>query len=143
MIRAFNNQYKWLSNFSPVALRVNGLSFPTLEHAYQAYRATNEEDREKIRTALTPGQAKRIAHSVEQDPEFPARRVEIMTKLLEAKFRKPKLKAKLKATGKQELVEGNNWHDNFYGNCLCRPCATITGHNMLGKLLMKIRDEVE
>ena len=133
------SKYHFLSNFSPVALRVNGLLFPTLEHAYQAYRATNDTDREKIRSAHSPGLAKYIAHRVEQNTDFPNRRVEIMTRLLEAKFSKPELKEQLKATGEQELIEENRHHDNFYGNCLCRACADTPGQNMLGKLLTQIR----
>lgn len=37
-------------------------------------------------------------------------------------------------TGDAELIEGNNWGDTFWGVCNGR------GENMLGKLLMEIRD---
>jgi predicted NAD-dependent protein-ADP-ribosyltransferase YbiA (DUF1768 family) len=46
----------------------------------------------------------------------------------------------LLATHPQELVEGNYWHDNYWGNCLCPKCTHIEGQNHLGKLLMKIRE---
>jgi predicted NAD-dependent protein-ADP-ribosyltransferase YbiA (DUF1768 family) len=42
----------------------------------------------------------------------------------------------LKATGDEELVEGNWWNDTFWGVC------NGVGENNLGKLLMKIRAEL-
>lgn len=49
----------------------------------------------------------------------------------------------LKDTGKEVLVEGNLWHDNFYGDCKCDRCNDIKGQNLLGKLLMQVRDELK
>ena len=37
------------------------------------------------------------------------------------------------------LIEGNYWHDNYWGNCLCPKCKEIEGQNQLGKILMKVR----
>jgi hypothetical protein len=42
-----------------------------------------------------------------------------------------------------ELIEFNVWHDNFYGNCECLKCKDIVGRNELGKILMKIRNEIK
>ena len=67
---------------------------------------------------------------------------EIMLKLLRLKFKIPKMRRMLLDTGHQELEEGNYWHDNEWGNCYCMKCLTIPGKNKLGKLLMKIRDEL-
>lgn len=39
----------------------------------------------------------------------------------------------------REIVEGNYWHDNYWGNCTCDKCKNIEGQNKLGKILMKIR----
>jgi hypothetical protein len=39
------------------------------------------------------------------------------------------------------LIEGNWWHDNFYGSCTCNKCVN-KGENNLGKILMKIREEL-
>ena len=43
------------------------------------------------------------------------------------------LKERLLKTGKEELVEGNTWHDNYWGNCTCEKCKNIAGQNKLGK----------
>jgi predicted NAD-dependent protein-ADP-ribosyltransferase YbiA (DUF1768 family) len=45
-------------------------------------------------------------------------------------------------TGDEELIEGNYWHDNYWGNCTCSKCKDIEGQNKLGKILMKVRDEI-
>ena len=61
---------------------------------------------------------------------------------LTEKFRIPELREKLLATGNEELIEGNFWCDNTWGNCLCAECQDIPGRNMLGMLLMKVREEI-
>lgn len=40
------------------------------------------------------------------------------------------------ATGNEMLVEGNNWHDKFWGVC------GGEGENHLGKMLMHIRERL-
>jgi len=39
-------------------------------------------------------------------------------------------------TGKSELIEGNTWGDTFWG------VSGVIGQNNLGKILMKIREEL-
>ena len=60
---------------------------------------------------------------------------------LRYKFSKhnPKLRQKLLDTNGVELVEYNYWHDVFWGVCK----KTEVGENHLGKLIMKIREEVD
>jgi hypothetical protein len=60
-----------------------------------------------------------------------------MESLVKEKFtRDTELGAKLVATGDEELVEGNYWGDTFWG--VCRG----VGQNHLGKILMKVREEL-
>ena len=42
----------------------------------------------------------------------------------------------------KELIEGNNWHDVFWGKCSCPRCNG-GGQNHLGKILMKVREELK
>ena len=53
----------------------------------------------------------------------------------------PKIKQKLLDTGDKILIEGNNWCDNFWGNCHCEKCRTKTGKNLLGISLMFLREK--
>ena len=63
-----------------------------------------------------------------------------MEELLRLKFAQPYLRDLLIATGEQKLIEGNYWHDNFWGSCSCEKCGD-KGENHLGRLLMKLRSE--
>jgi predicted NAD-dependent protein-ADP-ribosyltransferase YbiA (DUF1768 family) len=56
---------------------------------------------------------------------------------LRLKFQNSDLAEKLIATGDEELVEGNTWGDRVWGVC------DGEGENRLGKLLMKIREEIK
>ena len=58
------------------------------------------------------------------------------------KFKDQKLAEDLLSTGDLELIECNNWHDNFWGSCSCPKCND-SGLNHLGKILMKIRFELK
>ena len=66
-----------------------------------------------------------------------------MYQALWLKFSIPTLREKLLATDNEELVEGNTWHDNTWGECSCERCKDIKGQNRLGKMLMQIREEIK
>ena len=67
-----------------------------------------------------------------------------MNDILRAKFAVPELAEKLlKDTRDRYIEEGNNWHDNYWGNCSCEKCEKIIGKNMLGKILMRIRTDIK
>ena len=65
-----------------------------------------------------------------------------MTDFLHQKFVIRYFQEKLLSTKDRELIEGNFWHDNFWGDCSCKKCQDIEGGNRLGKLLMEIREVV-
>lgn len=132
-IDSFVGEYRFLSNFSPSLLVIDGLSYPTVEHAFQALKTENPTEREIVRTARTPGQAKKLGRRVTLRSDWNTARVGVMKMLLEKKFSDKVLRAELLATGEAELIEGNYWNDTFWGVCRGR------GENWLGKLLMEIR----
>ena len=49
---------------------------------------------------------------------------------------------RLLSTSNATLVEGNWWHDNFWGDCYCPKCKGIPGANTLGRLLMELRSKL-
>lgn len=65
-----------------------------------------------------------------------------MTNLLFAKFGDADLRQKLFNTQPHILVEGNTWHDQTWGDCTCPQHAYISGQNMLGQMLMTVREEL-
>ena len=67
-------------------------------------------------------------------------RVEVMKIALDCKYDQPNFKTLLLNTKGIVLIEGNHWHDNFWGDCHCPKCEHIKGENMLGKLTMAKRE---
>ena len=139
-------EYDFLSNFYPSPIVWNGKTYATVEHAYQAAKAVSEEDHELVRLRPTPGQAKRAGRSIplrsdwdKGTPTDVQPRITVMRELLRLKFSHALLRNRLLSTGTQVLVEGNDWHDVFWGKCHCRTHRG-RGENWLGVLLMSRRD---
>lgn len=63
-----------------------------------------------------------------------------MTILEIKKYKDENLKQWLIGTGNETLIEGNWWHDNFWGACSCPKCEKKRKHNNLGKILMYVRE---
>ena len=125
--------YKFLSNFYPSEVEFEGKTYPTVEHAYQAAKTSNENDREKIRLASTPGKAKKLGQIVSLSSEWETTKLAVMEALLRKKFSITELQKALIETYPCKLIEGNTWNDTFWGMC------HGVGKNHLGLLLMKIR----
>lgn len=148
MIHRFRGQHGFLSNFWPARVAWQGKVWPTVEHAYQASKFGDPAIREAIRAAMSPGGAKAVAHryahratafdSPANLAAEPDRRLKVMEDLLRQKFADPWLASQLLSTWPNELVEGNTWGDVFWGV----DQRSGRGENHLGKLLMKIRDEL-
>lgn len=65
-IERFRGEWFFLSNFSPATVTFDGLPYPTVEHVYQAARCARLEDREAIRRAASPSEAKRLGRASEE-----------------------------------------------------------------------------
>jgi ribA/ribD-fused uncharacterized protein len=129
--------YAFLSNFHPSTIWVGGKAYPTVEHAYQAYKTLNEGSREMIRNAKDPSIAKKLGRGVEMRPDWDTVKEGLMRDFIRKKFESPFLAHKLLETGDSELVFGNTWNDRVWG--VCRG----TGANLLGKILMEVRQELK
>lgn len=131
---------EFLSNFYPVAIRVDGELYNSVEHAYQAMKTSSLEERIPFQLGnsySTAGQAKRAGRKLTLPPDWEEKKLSIMEHLLRQKFTQhPELREKLKATAPKVLIEGNNWGDTYWG------VYDGIGENQLGKLLMKIRSEI-
>ena len=142
VIDRFKGEFAWLSNFYYYDTDV------TVEHIFQAskvYRdAMYSEDmswQAMILQAETPGKAKELGRQAPLRKDWDKVRVRVMYEALLEKFDRPWLQEYLLATGNIPLIEGNTWHDNFWGDCKCKKCDTL-GHNHLGILLMRVRNEL-
>lgn len=136
MIDKFDGDYAFLSNFYFSPIKEGVITYPTVEHYFQAQKTTNPETRFFISKAANPSEAKRRGRRVELRSDWEDIKFSLMERGLRAKFMIPELREKLLATGEEELVEGNWWGDTCWGVC------NGVGENNLGKLLMKIREEL-
>lgn len=136
MIKQLTGRYSWLSNFWPVEVILDYLSYPSVEHAYQASKTLDAFDREQIRIAETPGIAKRLGKLAVIRPGWGDMKISVMEELLRQKFSDPGLAEKLMETYPLIIEEGNSWGDRFWG------VYKGKGKNHLGRLLMQVRSEL-
>lgn len=137
MITAFRGRWAKLSNYSLCTIFYAGHAHTSIEHAYQAQKTTDPGLQKMIRECATPALAKRVARAVTLRPDWEAIKDGIMLDLLREKFAYEPERSILLSTGDEELVEGNWWGDRYWGQ---DPIGH--GKNMLGKLLMQVRDEL-
>lgn len=138
MIKEFQGKYRFLSNFHPSVILIDGCRYLTVEHAFQAAKTNDLDEKKKILEAETPGKAKKLGQTATLRPEWESVKIGTMRDLLRRKFVVEPLRAQLLETGDEELFEGNRWGDRFWGIDL----GTGKGENWLGKLLMGVRDEM-
>lgn len=131
--------YGAFSNFSRHPIELDGKTWPTTEHYFQAqkFKGTDPEWMEKIRLSKSP----REAADRGRDRDKPLRqdwekvKEDVMLAALRAKFNQyDGLKALLLETGDAELVEHTR-NDSYWGDG-----GDGSGKNRLGKLLMILRD---
>lgn len=140
----------WFSNFKPfdIPLVYQSITFLTNENFYQAMKLPKTEVnlRREIASML-PNKAKL---ALRENKKFLLRKdwndklkLDIMEYGLEWKFQPKAIYQHqlLIMTEDEEIVETNNWHDNWWGNCICGKCKDKNGLNHLGKLLMQIREK--
>jgi ribA/ribD-fused uncharacterized protein len=135
----------WMSNFWPAPVVLEGERYECVEAGYQASKTLDPEIREQIRRLPSAAAAKRFGKRIGRSIPFrPAwnddLKLEVMRDLLRKKFTDPDLRQRLIATGDEELVEINFWHDQVWGRCSCAKCGGA-GKNWLGRLLMQLREE--
>ena len=145
MINEFKGKYYFLSNFYPSSITpwADNITYPTVEHAFQAMKSLDINERKNIAQLPTPGDAKYAGRRVKLRPDWNNVKIDIMRQALEAKFKNSELRELLLNTDDEILIEGNNWSDNFWGDCYCSRCRNIKGQNHLGRLLMEIREELK
>jgi ribA/ribD-fused uncharacterized protein len=138
--KAFSGEKAFLSNFQACKVTLDGVEYPSVEHAYSAAKSLDPLVRKEILSCQTPGKAKqywkKTSNKVRED--WNDVRLGIMEDLVRQKFTNDaSLAQKLLATENEELVEINSWGDVYWGVCNGK------GENHLGKILMKIREELK
>ena len=89
---------------------------------------------------MSAADAKKLGRKLPIRPDWEDVKFDIMREIVDSKFaNNAYLKRKLLATGEEQLVERNWWHDNIWGDCACDRCKSKAGKNMLGIILMETR----
>jgi len=140
-ISSFSGKYQYLSNFYNCSVIYDGIEYANSEAAYHAQKSDDRDVKTEF-MFLNPSEAKRLGRRVKMRDGFEDIKVSIMQEVVACKFmQNPELLKALQDTGDAYLLEGNTWHDNFWGSCNCgRKSCSAPGKNMLGKVLMQIRE---
>lgn len=137
-IESFTGPYRFLSNFWPSPVEYGTRIYNHVEGAFQAAKTTDHLSQERIREMVSPAAAKAEGRRVVMREDWQEVKLSVMESCLRAKFASgSELATLLLATEDAVLVEGNWWGDVFWGMCRGE------GENNLGKLLMKIREELK
>lgn len=137
VLRGFFGRNAWLGNSYPAAFRIDGLTWKSVDHYVFAKRAIKESDRDAVREAETPIKARTVSKTMRWRPDWKEADVENVKAAVEAKFfQNVELGRKLIYTRDIELVHENRWGDKLWGVC------EGEGENLLGKLLMEIREKL-
>ncbi len=158
MIERFIDQYRWLSNFWEVEISYQGITYPSVEHYYVAMKVNEVQEvnviidgkekkvyldvpelREYISNIETSSKVKRFGREeIKERGDWSDIKVSIMEFGLKQKYNQEPFKTKLLETGDDYIQEGNTWNDTFWGVDI----DSGKGKNVLGKLIMKIREKI-
>lgn len=143
-IYGFTGPYRWLSNFyiEPDGTHVEG--------EYQRAKCAQASDRKRFEQRLgghpmpPPAFCKGLGQQVELRPDWEDEaesglmvKVSVMLFYVTKKFRDhPQLAQELRETKALYLEETNYWGDEYWGVCKGK------GVNMLGAILMEVRDAI-
>lgn len=131
-----------LDNFSAFGLKMDGIYFQTSEHAFQFLKFFESNPRlaERIKDAYSPNEARKIAQENKQykNPNWSNLKYDYMEKVLRLKAQQnPVVMKKLLATKDNVIAEYCTDEDTEWGLD-----KNNHGQNNLGKIWMKIRDEL-
>lgn len=135
-----NDEYGEFSNFALFPIRLKGKNWPTSEHYFQAMKFKSAADQDDILKSSTPmGAAKRGRDRKRKLREdWDSVKCDIMREAVRAKFNQYEdLKALLLSTRDAEIIEHTE-NDAYWGDG-----GNGSGKNMLGRILMEIREELK
>jgi ribA/ribD-fused uncharacterized protein len=133
--------YTCFTNFSDHTVYYNNFLYKTAEHAYQAAKTANRADHDRIAAAGTAGMAKRLGRQITIRDDFFGKEVGIMGTIIYSKFTQHEdIRQTLMSTDNWLLIEGNWWGDRKWGMVKNKQTGEWEGENILGKILMMVRD---
>lgn len=141
MAKVINNYrgfYYFLSNFYPCKFTYGGETWRSAEHCFQAQKTVSPNMLASILHAKTAVEARVLGHSVSMlPPTWEDDKSSIMKSILMAKFEQnPNLARRLVKT-KDKILAELTINDPYWN------MTPKGGKNVLGKLLMEVRDDLK
>lgn len=135
--------YYEFTNFYPVAIFVNNHLYATSENYYQAQKFYPDSMHIflQIQSSSSPRDALNIAHQHERSIRkdwHSGYKNEVMKKALQEKFKQHKNLLQMLLSTKDKLLVEHTENDTYWGDG-----GDGSGKNMLGKILMQVRDELK
>ena len=137
---AVSAPYGEFSNFALYPIKIKGKTWPTTEHYFQAQKFQGTDHEIKIKKASSPMKAAELGRSrkVRIRKNWDGMRDQVMYEALKAKFTQhEELRPLLLETEDKILIE-HTQNDSYWGDG-----GDGSGKNKLGKLLMKLREELQ
>ena len=147
VIREFRGDFEYMSNFyrrAPFIDECNA-KWKTVEHYFQAAKTFHPSQKYDIWMAPDPALAKKLGSKCFLRKDWTTVKEKIMKEAITMKFRQNlDIAKKLISTHGFKLIEGNTWHDNWWGNCRCNKisCKENPGLNRLGAILEQVRNDI-
>ena len=136
-IMGFFGENRFLSNFEPCVVEINGTVFRSSESAYQSMKFVHIQGLFLQFRGITAYQSKKLANANKANiiGGWDNMKIHIMTSVVRQKFsnKNPLLLQKLLDTGDKYLEETNYWNDSFWG------VFKGKGENRLGEIIMEVR----
>lgn len=136
-IPRLRGKYRFLSNFYLCSVSYEGITYPSVEHAYQAAKFDSCELRNRILNTTNPGSVRLMVNSLGPPRhDWYSIRLDVMYQLVREKFNDPDLEKLLLSTENCEIINGDECGDTYWGVYRCN------GENNLGKVLMAVRNDI-
>ena len=137
-IKEFRGPTRWLSNFAACEITLDGIIYPTTEHAYMSAKNNEKEWKIICSTTEKPGHIKKLGMEVKLRDDWEDVKISIMSECIDQKFNQEPYHTMLLQTDNAHLSEGNLYGDLYWGIDL----NTGKGDNLLGKLIMNKRAQL-
>ena len=134
-----NDTYGIFSNFSPSAIVLTSEIWPTVEHFFQASKFLNFGTKDRIKAMESPMDAAKEGRNRDNilRDDWEQIKDTVMYKAVKAKFlQNHEMKSVLLNTGSLPIIE-HTANDNYWADG-----GDGSGKNMLGLILMRVRDEL-
>lgn len=140
----FKNDTK-LTNYYMCDVEIDGLHFSSSEAAYHSQKFI-DKDIKQLMTKLIPDESKHVSRELSRyiRKDWENVKYDIMKKVVMKKFEQNSdCLIDLLNTEDMELIEDTTgWHDNIWGECTCEECKNKEHKNLLGKILMEVRQQL-